>query len=252
MLGVGGDEKEVGRAAGAAAAEAAPVFSLEDLIVPTTSSHGFQALGTPPLPKNWDSTCGKRREEILRQLQELTMSEAVISTVSEELEPVAEFQSWASEHAFQQGYAGPDIGGDITNIVVPIYEDSKWNLEEYQNPTETLSMQFPYEQYPLKSAEGTVSSLVEISDICAGTSNGAVGSDTSGQAAGGKIAQILPSRVRHDLPCPDRGSVISRYKEKRKTRRYEKLIRYESRKARADSRLRIKGRFAKMNQADNN
>lgn len=80
-------------------------------------------------------------------------------------------------------------------------------------------MQFPYEQYPLKSAEGTVSSLVEISDICAGTSNGAVGSDTSGQAAGGKIAQILPSRVRHDLPCPDRGSVISRYKEKRKTRR---------------------------------
>lgn len=50
------------------------------------------------------------------------MSEAVISTVSEELEPVAELPSWASEHAFQQGYAGPDIGGDITNVVVPIYE----------------------------------------------------------------------------------------------------------------------------------
>ncbi|KAL0905266.1 hypothetical protein M5K25_027457 [Dendrobium thyrsiflorum] len=49
----------------------------------------------------------------------------------------------------------------------------------------------------------------------------------------------------------DRSSVILRYKEKRKTRRYDKLIRYESRKVRADSRVRIKGRFAKANQAAN-
>ncbi|CAL9157216.1 unnamed protein product [Musa hybrid cultivar] len=38
---------------------------------------------------------------------------------------------------------------------------------------------------------------------------------------------------------------IMRYKEKRKKRRYEKQVRYESRKAYAEMRPRVKGRFAK-------
>jgi hypothetical protein len=37
-----------------------------------------------------------------------------------------------------------------------------------------------------------------------------------------------------------------RYKEKRKRRRYEKQIRYASRKAYAEMRPRVKGRFAKV------
>jgi hypothetical protein len=36
-----------------------------------------------------------------------------------------------------------------------------------------------------------------------------------------------------------------RYREKRKSRRFEKTIRYASRKAYAETRPRIKGRFAK-------
>lgn len=52
----------------------------------------------------------------------------------------------------------------------------------------------------------------------------------------------------YDVAYPDRGAVISRYKEKRKNRRFEKQIRYESRKARADGRLRIKGRFARSGE----
>uniref|UniRef100_A0A7C9CZX7 CCT domain-containing protein n=1 Tax=Opuntia streptacantha TaxID=393608 RepID=A0A7C9CZX7_OPUST len=42
-----------------------------------------------------------------------------------------------------------------------------------------------------------------------------------------------------------RGKAMQRYKEKKKTRRYEKQIRYESRKARAETRKRVKGRFVK-------
>ncbi|EFJ19922.1 hypothetical protein SELMODRAFT_444089 [Selaginella moellendorffii] len=45
-----------------------------------------------------------------------------------------------------------------------------------------------------------------------------------------------------------RGNAMLRYKEKRKTRKYEKRIRYESRKTRADTRRRIKGRFVKAGQ----
>lgn len=43
----------------------------------------------------------------------------------------------------------------------------------------------------------------------------------------------------------NRCNAMLRYKEKKKTRRYEKCIRYESRKARADTRKRVKGRFVK-------
>ncbi|GJV81571.1 zinc finger protein CONSTANS-LIKE 4-like protein [Tanacetum coccineum] len=43
----------------------------------------------------------------------------------------------------------------------------------------------------------------------------------------------------------DREARVLRYKEKRKNRKFEKTIRYASRKAYAETRPRIKGRFAK-------
>ncbi|KAI5083297.1 hypothetical protein GOP47_0003040 [Adiantum capillus-veneris] len=46
-----------------------------------------------------------------------------------------------------------------------------------------------------------------------------------------------------------RGEAMVRYKEKKKHRQYEKTIRYESRKARADVRKRVKGRFVKAGEA---
>ncbi|KAK3153287.1 hypothetical protein QOZ80_2BG0170270 [Eleusine coracana subsp. coracana] len=47
-------------------------------------------------------------------------------------------------------------------------------------------------------------------------------------------------------PAMDREAKVLRYKEKRKRRRYEKQIRYASRKAYAEMRPRVKGRFAKV------
>ncbi|KAH7282878.1 hypothetical protein KP509_35G051200 [Ceratopteris richardii] len=46
-----------------------------------------------------------------------------------------------------------------------------------------------------------------------------------------------------------RDEAMVRYKEKKKHRHYEKTIRYESRKARADTRRRVKGRFVKAGEA---
>lgn len=48
-----------------------------------------------------------------------------------------------------------------------------------------------------------------------------------------------------DQLSENRGKAVERYREKKKNRRYEKHIRYESRKARADIRQRVKGRFVK-------
>eukprot|EP01018_Ginkgo_biloba_P039812 Gb_41704 [translate_table: standard] len=48
----------------------------------------------------------------------------------------------------------------------------------------------------------------------------------------------------------DREARVMRYKEKRKNRKFEKTIRYASRKAYAETRPRIKGRFAKRTDVD--
>ena len=48
----------------------------------------------------------------------------------------------------------------------------------------------------------------------------------------------------------DREARVMRYREKRKNRKFEKTIRYASRKAYAETRPRIKGRFAKRAETD--
>ncbi|KAD0507640.1 hypothetical protein E3N88_44145 [Mikania micrantha] len=46
-----------------------------------------------------------------------------------------------------------------------------------------------------------------------------------------------------------RNDAVLRYKEKKKTRKFEKTVRYATRKARADVRKRVKGRFVKAGDA---
>lgn len=62
-----------------------------------------------------------------------------------------------------------------------------------------------------------------------------------------------PAAVRIDSEtlAQNRDSAMQRYREKKKNRRYEKHIRYESRKLRADTRKRVKGRFVKSTEALN-
>ncbi|KAI3407860.1 CCT domain-containing protein [Psidium guajava] len=59
---------------------------------------------------------------------------------------------------------------------------------------------------------------------------------------------VATSKADMELLAQYRGNAMLRYKEKRKTRRFEKHIRYESRKTRADTRKRVKGRFVKASE----
>ena len=52
------------------------------------------------------------------------------------------------------------------------------------------------------------------------------------------------------ISAADREARVLRYREKRKNRKFEKTIRYASRKAYAETRPRIKGRFAKRTDVD--
>ena len=51
-------------------------------------------------------------------------------------------------------------------------------------------------------------------------------------------------------PMDRKATRVMRYREKKKTRKFEKRIRYASRKEYAEKRPRIKGRFAKRNEVD--
>uniref|UniRef100_A0A803N4H7 Uncharacterized protein n=1 Tax=Chenopodium quinoa TaxID=63459 RepID=A0A803N4H7_CHEQI len=51
-------------------------------------------------------------------------------------------------------------------------------------------------------------------------------------------------------PTMNREARVLRYREKRKNRKFEKTIRYASRKAYAETRPRVKGRFAKRNDSN--
>ncbi|XP_052189425.1 zinc finger protein CONSTANS-LIKE 14-like [Diospyros lotus] len=58
----------------------------------------------------------------------------------------------------------------------------------------------------------------------------------------------VPNNIDMELMAQNRGNAMRRYQEKKKSRRFDKHIRYESRKARADSRKRVKGRFVKASE----
>nr|XP_043615623.1 zinc finger protein CONSTANS-LIKE 2-like [Erigeron canadensis] len=57
-------------------------------------------------------------------------------------------------------------------------------------------------------------------------------------------------QVPTQLTPTDRKARVLRYMEKKKTRKFEKTIRYASRKAYAETRPRVKGRFAKRTNID--
>ncbi|PHT33059.1 Zinc finger protein CONSTANS-LIKE 4 [Capsicum baccatum] len=65
-------------------------------------------------------------------------------------------------------------------------------------------------------------------------------------SASGAVGDTVPN----PLSGVDREARVMRYREKRKNRKFEKTIRYASRKAYAETRPRIKGRFAKRTEIE--
>ncbi|CAN7116893.1 unnamed protein product [Brassica rapa subsp. narinosa] len=77
-------------------------------------------------------------------------------------------------------------------------------------------------------------------------------SDTTVQYYKETIDQLFgpPTQMVQQLTPADREARVQRYREKKKRRKFEKTIRYASRKAYAEIRPRIKGRFAKRTETE--
>ncbi|KAJ8623140.1 hypothetical protein MRB53_031669 [Persea americana] len=226
---------------------AAPVISLDDLIVPTTaldgSCHSFQAVGVSPPLKRRNVACGKYKEEILQQLRDLVKTETP-NDECETLDAVHGLQYLVPEQNIQPQDLSTEHENDAVPILVPCNEASavQWHDNSHEA---TDPVAFSYKNY----LENTIE---ENSSVVDGYTN-VHGSETHTNEDKKEIISCFEEIPRlqpraYELTGHDRDMVILRYKEKKKTRRYDKHIRYESRKARADSRIRVKGRFAKVTQ----
>ncbi|CAN6477935.1 unnamed protein product [Victoria cruziana] len=97
-------------------------------------------------------------------------------------------------------------------------------------------------------------------DVCSTASSSAsqpLEFPVQGQASGCCSTSAEPAVQGIDSRNPNEGSSatgrearVSRYREKRKKRQFEKKIRYASRKAYAEKRPRVKGRFVKSTEAE--
>ncbi|XP_065861283.1 zinc finger protein CONSTANS-LIKE 13 [Euphorbia lathyris] len=222
------------------------ISSFDDLIVSTDTPENYQALGVPPLPKNRNAICGQHEEEVLHQLRKLARSEPDSNFETLDKEPVNMFRPSAAEQNMRPRdiYTGYD--SDLAPISLPTYED---NIFHWLNdPGEAGNQACHASTLTRKDLDGSPIVPDKLSNI-----------DSLSHANGSQELEaqylvptaalpLYPKVGLHDINSQERDSAISRYKEKKKSRRYDKHIRYVSRKVRAESRTRIKGRFAKMDR----
>lgn len=94
----------------------------------------------------------------------------------------------------------------------------------------------------MESEQVSSSEVGVVPDGSYGGGGGAMADVTNPYGSGG--------RAGNPAAQMDREARVMRYREKRKNRRFEKTIRYASRKAYAETRPRIKGRFAKRTEIE--
>lgn len=198
--------------------ETPAVVSLDDLIVSNNSVDSglsFQAMGVPPLPKNRNAACGKHKEEILCQLREMAKAEPNFDGSMQELDPV-EFQSLVPGKC-QLRDISPGPESNAEPISVPSYETSTLNWFDFTGGVEDKG--FP------STFVGSFNEMNHLvpdkdSDVgdCTGIANG-LQEVQSSIPVDSKSFQGLPISGVRELNTQERDSAISRYKEKRKTRR---------------------------------
>ncbi|KAJ6960346.1 hypothetical protein D5086_030879 [Populus alba] len=173
---------------------------------------------------------------------------------------IVEYNSCAenqySDQYNQQHYSVPpkSCGGDS---VVPIqYGEGKDHQQQQQQQYHNFPLGLEYE--PAKAAysyDGSASQGVSMSSMDVGVVPESAMSEISishQSAPRGTIDLFSspPIQMPSQLSPMEREARVLRYREKKKARKFEKTIRYASRKAYAETRPRIKGRFAKRTDVD--
>ncbi|KAK0571209.1 hypothetical protein LWI29_012492 [Acer saccharum] len=122
------------------------------------------------------------------------------------------------------------------NVHAPLVNDSCFDLDF----SGSKPFGFGYSNQCL--SQSVSSSSLEVGVVPDGSTMTDI-SNPYGRSGGGESSTT--NQTVQQLSSADREARVLRYREKRKNRKFEKTIRYASRKAYAEMRPRIKGRFAK-------
>ncbi|MEW5301428.1 MAG: hypothetical protein WDW36_004288 [Sanguina aurantia] len=124
-----------------------------------------------------------------------------------------------------------------------------------QNAQTLVASQLPMAQVPIVLVPGPALQQPQLPPFAAYASIAPPHAKVRAEQAAGSVycaptfAMPLPTVHVSSLEAAhNRVQCVLRYREKRRTRRFEKTIRYASRKAYAEVRPRVKGRFAKREE----
>ncbi|OVA12770.1 zinc finger protein [Macleaya cordata] len=132
----------------------------------------------------------------------------------------------------------------MSDSVVPMQHQHQQNNLQLEMDYETIKAGFGY----TTSIIHTVS--MDTSIVPDSTTNDISNSHSRPSKGTIDLFSSPPIQMPPQFSPMDREARVLRYREKRKTRKFEKTIRYASRKAYAETRPRIKGRFAKRTDAE--
>ncbi|KAJ6684471.1 ZINC FINGER PROTEIN CONSTANS-LIKE 1 [Salix viminalis] len=202
---------------------------------------------------------GETEDQFMKPEGEETIGEEDEEEVDDYLD-IVEFNSRAenqySDQCNQQHYGAPpkSYGGDS---VVPIqYGEGKDHQQRQQPQYHNFQLGLEYE--PAKAAysyDCSISQSVSMSSMDGVVVPESTTSEISVSHQGPPKGTIdlfssPPIQMPSQLSPMEREARVLRYREKKKARKFEKTIRYASRKAYAETRPRIKGRFAKRTDVD--
>ncbi|GER24774.1 CONSTANS-like zinc finger protein [Striga asiatica] len=200
--------------------ETPSIVSLDDLVVAGDCVDGgrsFQALGVPPLPKNRNAACGKDKEEVFRQLREMAKNDPYFTGSLEDLKLHVGIQSQLPGKC-QLSDSIPPFRNKTEPISASSYEANvpNWTdfasgvLDESFDPTVLNGFDEMNHLVPDED-------LNNIEDKCVADE---VLEMQWHNPLDSKTPQMLHAVGARELNTQERDSAISRYKEKKKTRRY--------------------------------
>ncbi|KAF2314956.1 hypothetical protein GH714_037311 [Hevea brasiliensis] len=234
--------------------ESPAVVSIDDLIASSDSGLNFQALGVPPLPKasslsasfyafglqifafssqilplnfnktssflnqNRNAVCGKHKEEILRQLRELARLEPDSICENPESKAISLFQPSAAGLNVHEQDICTGFEPDAKPIPFPVYEE---NVFHWISDTGEAGNQVCDPSPLLRSKESSV--LPDKQPNIGGSVNRANGREEEEPQfpLSTRMISVFSKVGSHELNSQERDSAISRYKEKKKTRRFD-------------------------------
>lgn len=189
-----------------------------------------------PNAQIWDFNLGQLRSHEQSRSLEADYSESDMAYMMKSYGELIKGTSLATSKGL--GFSG--INCSVGHDDMTVFSNNSNNRAASQGPATSESNNLP--------RMNTSSGSGYVKPKCCGVSTDLKFMDQS-IVVGGENTGAETLKVDMELLAKNRGNAMQRYKEKKKTRRYDKHIRYESRKARADTRKRVKGRFVKASEA---